>query len=343
VRARSGLTAGQIAQLVGGEVIGPADVVVAGVAPLDRAGPGDLAFLVSDRYRPYLARTAAGAVLLSHEHRDEPAAPATRIVATDPHAAMRRALDALYPAESPGWGIHPSARIESGVRWAGRIAIGAGAVVGRNASLGDGCVVADHAVVESGATVGAGCRIESHAVVHSGAVLGDRVLVRAGARVGGKGFGFARTESGHEPVPQVGRCVIGDDVEIGANSTVDRGSLDDTVVGAGTKIDNLVQVAHNVRVGSHCVIMAQVGIAGSTVVEDDVMLAGQAGLADHLTVGRGARVAAQSGVIGDVEPNATVSGYPARNHRSVLRQTAALARLAPLVESLEKMISPDDR
>ena len=338
MRVRSGLTAGQIAQLVGGEIIGPADVVVVGVAPLDRAGPGDLAFLVSDRYRPYLARTAAGAVLLSPAHRDEPAGPATRIVSADPHAAMRRALEALYPADPPEWGVHPSARIGRGVRWTGRISVGAGAALGRNVRLGDGCVVADHAVVEEGATMGAGCRFEAHAVVHSGALLGARVLVRAGARVGGKGFGFVRTERGYEPVPQVGRCVIGNDVEIGANTTVDRGGVGDTVVGAGTKIDNLVQVAHNVRIGSNCVIMAQVGIAGSTVVEDDVMLAGQAGLADHLTVGRGARVAAQSGVIGDIDPGATVSGYPARDHRAVLRQTAALARIAPMVSSLERMI-----
>ncbi len=316
--------------------------MLAGVAPLERAGPGELAFLVSPRYRPYLAGTAAGAVLLSPAYRRESPGAATRIVVEDPARAMARILHALFPEAPPRWGVDPSARIGRGTRWTGRIAVGAGATLGRNVRLGDGCVVGDHAVLEDDVAVGSACRIEAHAVVHSGSVLGDRVLVRAGARVGGKGFGFTRIDGGHQPIPQVGRCVIGDDVEVGANTTVDRGSLDDTVIGPGTKIDNLVQVAHNVRVGARCVIMAQVGIAGSSVVEDDVALAGQAGLADHLRVGRGARVAAQSGVIGDIPPGATVSGYPARNHRAVLRQTAALARLAPLVDTLERMISRDD-
>ncbi len=317
--------------------------MLAGVAPLHRAGPGELAFLVSPSYVPYFERSSAGAVLLGPGFRDLAAGPATRIVVTDPLPALARALEALYPTEPPRWVVHPLARIGHGARWSGRVAIGAGAVLGRGVRLGENCVIGPHAHVEEGAVLGDACRVEAHAVVHAGAELGDRVLVRAGARVGGKGFAFADTGDGHVPIRHVGRCMIGDDVEVGANTTVDRGSVDDTVVGAGTKIDNLVQVAHNVRIGARCIIMAQVGIAGSTVVEDDVMLAGQAGLADHLTVGRGARVAAQSGVIGNIAPGATVSGYPARSHRAVLRQAAALARLAPLVPSIERTIARDDR
>jgi len=340
--ARSGLTAGQIADLVGGKLIGPDDVVLAGVAPLDGAGPSDIAFLASGRYRSQLAHTSAGAVLLAPPFQHEPAAPATRIIVDDPQQAAVRVMRELHPAPSPEWGVDPSARIGRGSGWSGRISLRAGARIGSDVLFGEDCFVGEHAVVEDGVVLGDRCRLESHAVLHSGTVLGDRVLVRCGARVGGKGFGFAPGPRGHEPIPQVGRCVIGSDAEIGANTTVDRGSLGDTVVGAGTKIDNLVQVAHNVRIGERCIVMAQVGVAGSTIVEDDVMLAGQAGLADHLTVGRGARVAAQSGVIGDIEPGATVSGYPARSHRSVLRQSAALARLAPLVESLERLVGSDD-
>jgi UDP-3-O-[3-hydroxymyristoyl] glucosamine N-acyltransferase len=198
-------------------------------------------------------------------------------------------------------------------------------------------------VLEDGAVLGAQCRIGPHAVVHCGARLGDRVVLGAGARVGGPGFGFVTAASGPQRIPHVGGCVIESDVEVGANTAIDRGMLDDTVVGRGSKIDNLVQVGHNVRVGARCVIMGQVGIGGSTVIEDDVVLGGQAGIAGHLTVGCGARIAAQSGVIGDVGRGDTVSGYPARSHRAVLRQAAALARLAPIVGRLERVAARDDR
>jgi UDP-3-O-[3-hydroxymyristoyl] glucosamine N-acyltransferase len=342
VPSRTPLTADRIADLVGGTLVGRGDVAIAGVAPLPRAGPGDLAFLTSPRYRRYLADTRASAVLLSHEYQDETDGPATRIVVSNPQRAAAAALRLFVPDRTPTWGVHPSARIGRGACWAGRIAVGAHAVIGAGVTLGADCEVGSHAVLEDGVTLGDHCRIEAHAVVHRGATLGDRVVVRSGARVGGDGFGFIRTADGHERVPQAGRLAIGSDVEIGANTTVDRGGLDDTTIGDGTKIDNLVQVAHNVRIGARCIVMAQVGIAGSVTVEDDALLAGQAGLADHLTVGAGARVAAQSGIIGDIPAGATVSGYPARDHRSVLRQTVALARLAPLTGRLERLVNAHD-
>jgi UDP-3-O-[3-hydroxymyristoyl] glucosamine N-acyltransferase len=171
--------------------------------------------------------------------------------------------------------------------------------------------------------------------------LGDRVVVRSGARVGNVGYAYAASENGHVPLPHVGGCILENEVAVGSNTTIDRGSIGDTVIGAGTKIDNLVQVAHNVRIGRRCLIMAQVGIAGSSELEDDVLLAGQAGLAGHLKVGRQARVAAQAGVIGDIPAGATVSGYPARSHREVLRQSAALRRLTRLTSSLERMVDAD--
>ena len=336
------LTADQVARLVRGELIGPGTVRLTAVAPLESAGPGELAFLESARYLPYLASSGAGAILLTPPFRAAPGGPATRIVVADARAALRSVLQALHAPAAPVWGIDPTARLGPGVRWDGRIAVAAYAVLQSGARLGTDCVIASHAVIGARARLGAGCRIGEHAVVHAEARLGDRVVVHAGARVGGEGFGFVATEHGAERLPHVGRCDIADDVEIGANATVDRGALGDTRIGPGTKIDNLVQVAHNVRIGAHCVVMAQVGIAGSVVVEDDVLLAGQAGLADHLTVHRGARVAAQSGVIGDVAAGATVSGYPARSHRDVLRQAAALRRLAPLVQRLEHIAHHDD-
>ena len=267
--------------------------------------------------------------------------PATRIVVADLRLALARALSALFPRKTVNWGVDSSAKIGRGVRWSGRIAVEHGAVLGRGATFGADCVVGRYALVEGGASFGEQCSIGPHAVVGPQVRLGDRVVLKAGARVGNVGFAYAASTDGHIPLRHVGGCILEDDVEFGANTTIDRGSIADTVIGAGTKIDNLVQVAHNVRIGRNCLIMAQVGLAGSTVVEDDVLLAGQAGLAGHLKVGRGARVAAQAGVIGDVPAGATVSGFPARPHREVLRQTAALRRLSRLTTSLERMVEAD--
>jgi UDP-3-O-[3-hydroxymyristoyl] glucosamine N-acyltransferase len=334
------LTADQVARLVGGELIGPGAVRLTAVAPLESAGPGELAFVESSRYLPYLARSCAGAVLLPPAFRGAPHGPATRIVVPDPRAAVRTVLVALFPPPEPAWGIHPTARLGRGVQWEGRIAVGSHAILETGARLGAHCVIAAHAVIGARARLGDACRVGEHAVIHEEARLGDRVAVHAGARVGGEGFGFVSGAQGTQRLPQVGRCEI-DDVEIGANTTIDRGGVGNTYIGPGTKIDNLVHIAHNVHVGARCLIMAQVGIAGSVVVEQDVVLAGQAGLADHLTVHRGARVAAQSGVIGDIAPGETVSGYPARSHRDVLRQTAAVRRLTPLVQRLERIAHHD--
>lgn len=335
-------TTGRLAALVDGDLIGEPDIALAGVAPPDRARPGDLAFLASRRYLPCLKDTRASAVLLARDLRNEASVDVPQIVVTDPQHALMQVLKVFYPDRSPQWGVHPSARIGRGTRWGVRIGIGPHATVGRNVRCGNDCWIGPHAVVEDDAALGPGCVIEAHAVVHVGTVLGARVRVRTGARVGGTGFGFASTAAGLDRVPQVGGCRIGDDVEIGANTTVDRGTLAETEVGDGTKIDNLVQIAHNVRIGRRCIVMAQVGVAGSVVVGDEALLAGQAGLADHLTVGAGARIAAQSGVIGDIPAGATVSGYPARDHRSVLRQTATLERLVRIVSRLERLADRND-
>jgi len=331
------MTAGQIATLVGGELVGHHDIHLAGIAPLERAGPGDLTFLTAARYLSAFHATQAAAALVSPQFRTVAPGPGTRIIVPQPLDALRTLIDHLAPSDQSVWGVHPTATVGHGTHWAERIAIGPHATIGRRVALGAGCRIHAHAIVEDNVRLGDDCVIGAHATLYRGVVLGHRVVVGSGARIGGPGFGFEPTSRGHVRLPQVGSCHVADDVEIGANTTIDRGSLGDTEVGVGTKIDNLVQIAHNVRVGARCIIMAQVGIAGSSAVEDDVLLAGQAGLADHLTVGRNARVAAQSGVIGDVAAGATVSGYPARDHRNVLRQTAALGRLAPLVTALERI------
>jgi UDP-3-O-[3-hydroxymyristoyl] glucosamine N-acyltransferase len=338
-----GLSARQIAALTGGELIGPPDATVAGVASLEEAGPGDASFLASGTYLPYFQASRAGLVLVAPGFRDAAPGPAARVVVDDPRAAMHLLMERLAPVSAPPWGIASTARLGRGCRWQGRIVVGAGAVLGDNVRLGADCHIGPHVHIGDGSILGDGCRLEAGAVLGPRVVLGCRVRLEAGARVGLDGFAFEETPAGPARIPHLGGCHIGDDVEIGANATVDRGSVGTTRIGAGTKIDNLVHVGHNVRIGARCLVMAQTGIAGAVTVGDDVRIAGQAGLADHLSVGDRARIAAQSGVIGDVAPGAVVSGYPARDHRQVLRQTAALRRLAPLVPTLERLARGDDR
>ncbi len=339
MRLPAGASAGSVADLVGGELIGTREHALAGVATLSAAGSGDLAFAAGPDARALLRKTRAGAVIIPRSLEEAVPPDTVAIVVAQPVSAAIQAINGCSVAD---WGVHPSARLGRGCRWDGRIRVEAGAVVGADVRFGPDCRVGPGAVIEAGARFGARCRVEALATVHGDTRVGDDVVIRTGARVGGPGFGFVWEGGRHVRVPQLAGCTIGDDVEVGANTTIDRGGARDTTIGDGSKIDNLVQVAHNVRIGRHCIVMAQVGIAGSVTVHDDVVVAGQAGLADHLTVGRAARIAAQSGVIGDVPARTTVSGYPAREHRSVLRQTAALARLTPLVTELERIVQRDE-
>ena len=339
------LSAREIAALTGGQLIGAADVTVSGVAPLDRAGPDDLSFLAARRYLQYFQQSSAAIVLCKPDLvPDGTAGPASRVVVRDPHVALLAVIPVLYP--EPAWepGIHRTAVIGAGAVWQEPVAIGPYAVLGRNTRLGRNVRIGAGAALGDGVVIGDDVHLYPHVVCYSGTLIGNRVILHAGVRLGADGFGYVPGKSGElaRKIPQVGRCIIGDDVEIGANTTIDRGSVDDTIIGPGTKIDNLVQIGHNCRIGARCLIAGQAGIAGSTHVEDDVFLAGQAGLADHITIGRGARVTVQGGVIGDIDPGATVSGYPARNHREFLRAQGALYRLAQIVDDLEALVRRTD-
>jgi len=339
------ISAREIAALTSGQLVGSPDVTVSGVAPLDRAGPDDLSFLAARRYLQYFQQSRAAIVLCKPDLvPDGTAGPACRVVVRDPHVALLAVIPVLYP--EPAWqpGVHHTAVIGAGSAWQEPVAIGPYAVLGRDVRLGRNVRVGPGAVLADGVMVGDDVQLYPHVVCYSGTIVGSRVILHAGVRLGADGFGYVPGKTGELPrkVPQVGRCIIGDDVEIGANTTIDRGSVDDTVIGPGTKIDNLVQIGHNCRIGARCLIAGQAGIAGSTHVEDDVFLAGQAGLADHVTIGRGARVTVQGGVIGDIAAGATVSGYPARNHREFLRAQGALYRLARIVDDLEALVRRTD-
>ena len=266
--------------------------------------------------------------------------PETRIIVADPYAALLVVLPVLYPQAVWEAGVHPTAIIGRGASWQEPVAIGAHAVLshgvqlGKNVRIGAGCVLGD------GVAVGEDTQLYPGVTVYAGTALGKRVIVHAGAVLGSDGFGYIPGKEGdaHRKIPHVGRCLIGDDIEIGANTCIDRGSVDDTVIGSGTKIDNLVHIAHNVRIGARCLIMAQAGIAGSSQIEDDVIIAGQAGVPDHVTIGRGARLLVQSGTIADIPPGATYFGTPARPHREFLKGQVVLSRLAKIVDDLERLV-----
>jgi UDP-3-O-[3-hydroxymyristoyl] glucosamine N-acyltransferase len=339
------VSAREIAALTNGQLVGSPDVTVASVAPIDRAGPDDLSFLASKRYLPYFQQSSAAVVLCKPDLMEpDPGGPPCRVLVSDPHVALLSVIPVLYP--EPAWapGVHRTAVIGRGTVWQEPVALGPYAVLGQGVRLGRSVRIGAGCVLGDGVQVGDDVQLYPQVVCYSGTIIGSRVILHAGARLGSDGFGYVPGKGGELPrkIPQVGRCIVGDDVEIGANTTIDRGSVDDTVIGPGTKIDNLVQIGHNCRIGARCLIAGQAGIAGSTHVEDDVFLAGQAGLADHVTIGRGARVTVQGGVIGDIEPGATVSGYPARSHREFLRAQGALYRLAHIVDDLEALVRRQD-
>ena len=332
------LTASDIAGLVGGTLTGDERAEVRALAPLDRATESDLSFLANARYAPLYERTRASTVLIAPEFAELATTAAARIVVAKPHDAMLTVLPKLYRAPTREPGVHPTSRLGRGVTLGNDVTIGPYVVIGDGAAIGDRSWIEAHVVIGAGAVVGADVRLFPAVTVYSGTTLGARVMVHSGARLGSDGFGYVFRNGIHDKIPHVGRCIVEDDVEIGANTTVDRGSFDDTVIGAGTKIDNLVQVAHNVRIGRLCLIMAQVGMAGSARLGDGVILAGQVGVSGHHTIGDGARIAAQAGVFGDVPTGETWSGYPARPHRQSLRASAALLRLTEMIKKLEKLV-----
>ena len=303
------------------------------VAALANATGDCLTFLDNPKYASRLAGTKAAACLVAARQRDLVPAGVAAIVVPHPHAAFVAVSRRLYPQAlrpqslfgatgiSPGAMIHPTARLEAGV------VVDPGVVIGPGAEIGSGTIVAAGAVIGPGVRIGRDGAIGPHvSLVH--ALLGNRVIIHAGVRIGQDGFGFELGRMKHAKVPQIGRVIIQDDAEIGANSTVDRGHVLDTVIGEGTKIDNLVQIAHNVEIGRHCIIVSQVGISGSAKLGDFVMLGGQVGVNNHVTVGSGAQIAATSIVKDDVPEGARWGGRPAKPVRDWFREIAAVERLA---------------
>ncbi len=330
----SPLTAEDVAKLSGGRVAaGDPSTLVRRVAPLDHAGEGDLTFLDNPRYLPQFRMTSASICICAEKHASAAPQGLTLVVAKDPYRAMALVLQALYPAatrlEGPlgTAGVSPAAHVDPTARLKEGVTVEPGAAIGPRAEIGRGTVVCAGAVIGHDVRVGRDGHVGPGATVQH-ALVGNRVIIHPGCRIGQDGFGFAMGPSGHLKVPQIGRVVIQDDVEIGANTTIDRGSNRDTIIGEGTKIDNQVQIGHNVIVGRHCVLVSQTGIAGSTVLGDFVAMGGQAGLAGHLKIGAGAQIAGASSVKDDVPPGARVVGTPAKPIREWMREQSALRRAA---------------
>jgi UDP-3-O-[3-hydroxymyristoyl] glucosamine N-acyltransferase len=330
---------GELAALVGGRLEGDAELVIHGVAGIREAQPGDITFVANPRYEEFVDATRASAIL---------AAPGLQanipLIRTDnPYFAYFQVLN-LFAGDAAARyarGVHPQAVVERGVTLGADVSIGPFCHIGAGTEIGDGTTLVAGVFVGQKARIGSRCLIYSHVTIREECRLGDRVILQPGVVIGSDGFGYARHGGIHHKIPQIGYVVIEDDVEIGANSCVDRATTGETRIGRGTKIDNLVQVAHNVTLGENAVLAAQVGISGSTEVGKNVSMGGQAGVGGHLTIGDRAMVGGQSGVTKSIPADTMVSGYPAREHsvaRRIYAHIALLPELFKRVKNIERRL-----
>ncbi len=322
----------EIAARIDCRLEGDGGIEIARVAGIEQAAAGDLTFFANPKYRAHLRGTRASAVIL--DDRAE-AAPCAMLRSANPYFAFARAVELLVPRARAVAGVHHLADVAPTAAVAPDASIGAFVSVGADARIGARTVVYPHVVIGDGAVLGDDCVIHARVSLRERVAIGNRVVIQDGAVIGSDGFGFARRPDGtHYKIPQVGGVVIEDDVEIGANTTIDRPAVGETRIGAGTKIDNLVQIAHGVRIGRDVLLAAQVGVAGSATIEDRVTLAGQVGVAGHLTVGKGVVATAQTGIPNSVEAGTFVSGYPAIGNRDWLKASAVFRRLPELKKAL---------
>ena len=330
------MKASDIAKLVNGRLIGNPDLDIAGAAGLEDAKASDVSFVFNPKYVKHLATTKAGVLLLSEEA--ENCKPA-QIIVKNPHMAFAQVLNVLEKEVRPAFpsGIHASAIIAAGSKIAKDAAVGPGVVVEAGASIGNGTRVGANSYIGHCSRIGKNSLIYPNVTIRENTAIGNNVIIHSGAVLGSDGFGFVPSSDGHYKVPQIGSVEIADDVEIGANVTIDRATTGKTKIGKGTKIDNLVQIAHNVKIGEHCFIVAQAGIAGSTVIGDHVTIAGQAGVSGHLTIGDNVTIAGQAAVIGDVPAREIVSGYPARPHREAMKVYALSQKLPELFDEVKEI------
>ncbi len=331
----------ELAAVAGGDVVGDGSRVIDGAAEAAHAGRGKVTYASSEKYLEEALEAGASCIVAPKNLVGAPAPNLVRvtrareagtsfIVVDDPRLAFARILGVLYPRQAPEPGVHPTAVLHAGATFGVEVSVGPYAVVEQGARVGDRCILGSGCYVGPDVEMGLSCCLGPNVVLYEGVKLGSRVNVEAGTVIGSQGFGWAPADGRYAGVPQVGTVVIEDDVDIGANVTIDRATLGETRVGKGTKIDNLVHIAHNVRIGQHCAISGQVGIAGSSTLGDWVVLAGQVGVADHVVIGDNVKVGAKSGISSGkiVRGNQIIWGIPARELKEAKRQAATLARLS---------------
>jgi len=335
------MTVGEIARLLNAELVGDARTLITGVASLDSATPGSIAFVEHDHLLQTALDSSASAIIApSSSGREAQAARNDNkpmVLAVNPRLAFAKVMEYLQPLVLPEKGIHPTAIIEPDAHIGKNVTIREYCYVGHHARIGDGAVLFPHVVVGDGAQIGDASLLYPSVVINYNVQIGARVRIHSGSVIGSDGFGYVLDGGTRHKVPQVGTVVIEDDVELGANVCIDRATMGATRVGKGTKIDNLVQVAHNCQIGRNVILCGQVGLSGSVVVEDDAVLAGQVGARDHVTIGRGATVGAQSGLITDVAAGALVLGSPAVAHRDFLKKEGAARKLPEAMRTLRQL------
>jgi UDP-3-O-[3-hydroxymyristoyl] glucosamine N-acyltransferase len=326
------LSLDELAALVGGEVEGDGERQISGVTTLEEAGPDDLSFVTNPRYRRAARASRAGALLVS---KGEAFADRDLLVSSDPHYALAQILTALHPEEEAVPGVHPTAVVQQTAKIDPQASIGPFVAIGSGSMIEKGAILHSHVVVGDNCVVGEGTRLYPHVVLYDRTEVGPRVRVHAGTVLGSDGFGFATHEGVHKKIPQLGRVVIEEDVEIGANCTIDRAMSLETRIGKGTKIDNLVQIGHNCRLGENCLIVSQAGLSGSVRLGDSVVMAGKAAAVGHVEVGDGVTLMARAVVTRSVPAGSTLAGFPATDAQSWRKRTVLVRRLEELFERLK--------
>lgn len=324
----------QLAQMIDGELVGDGGITITGASNLEEAQAGHITYVVGPEVLDKGEQSQASALIVSPAART---AAKPMIVTEDPRLAFSKVLEIFAPERRLPVGVHPSAHLGRGVHLGRRVAVGAGAFVGDNTVIGDDTIIHPMAYVGHEVTIGAGSEIHPHVYIGDRVVLGDRVLIHAGTAVGCDGFGFLQTDAGHRKIPQIGTVVVEDDVEIGANTTVDRATVAVTRIGRGTKIDDCVHIAHNVIIGAHCLLCGQVGVSGSVTLGNGVVLAGQVGVSDHVTIADGVIVGGGAAVIGDLTAPGVYAGIPARRYQEHYRAQATQKRVPDLLKRVRDL------
>ena len=334
-------TLAEIAELTSARFEGDGSISVTGLANLESAQPGDISFLAGDKYMAAAEASQAGAILVPEDFNGS--IQGSLLFVADPYTSFVQLVSLFHQTPRQAWeGVHPSAHVSDGAELADDVSVGAGTTIEAGAQVGSGSVLWPGSYVGLGAKVGENCLLHPGVRVLHGVVLGDRVIVHAGTVIGSDGFGYISSAKGHQKIPHIGTVTIGSDVEIGANVTIDRGTLGATKIGNGVKIDNLVHLAHNVIVEDMAMIVAQVGVSGSTKIGAGAVLGGQAGVAGHVEIGPGARIGAQSGVTKSVAPGVSVSGYPATEHRKAKRLLGHYKQLPETARKLKELVQKVD-